>query len=824
MDVVKKIKFSKVSDEQGDDEGDLSLEPENYSTMVKLEVGDDDQEMTEEVDNKDWMSGEDMLLPDGWCYKTVHGHTADYTKLLAPNGLVFNSKIKALNYVIENNYDEEDIRKIRESFVYDGWSESTLLPDNWKFRKCKSERNEYMFMAPTGEIFNSRKGLLDYLRGNPDITDEHIQNVQTLFDEIKATWVNNLQDYEDDDKTVPPGWRIKYFAGVKANREARDRCYILSPSGVRFQSRAKAIQYMVEGNYSQEHIHYMLQQLYLERWRIHPKLPENWRIKKKEYIKSQGSYLLTSEGFILTVKKAVEHIHANPDKYTAEDAVNVEEVAKTLTKERSLENTNWIQVENIPIGWYYRDTTLKNVPFKREYFLTDMGVELKGRVTAIRHLIDVKGKDVDDSDVLMLRLGLSDAGWVEPSSEMLPDGWLQKPIIGNDKNFKYLSPNYQEFKTLVDVYQFMKTNRYSSEVMNMVEQHLDFKEILRNKTLSKNTNNWLIHKWEEHDSLPSGWRVAEKTMRYGNKKYVYLSPSGFMLNKSIEALLLMMEEKEEDKYLFSMSQRLELDGWKTHNSLPINWRYCTERKHFPDNMVKKDSDIVFCTADHMVLSKSEAIGYLQDNNMLSDAEFSNLTLLMEGEEDTWRSDENLPENWRIKEISLSEKSIFRVKSPNNVTYDSILEAYGAMIKEGYRKSDLSKVMIKLREEGFEEHDNLPSGWLIIKNRGDNLFELLSREGVVYNTLDSALEQMSDASEYTDQDRLDLENLCLDLVEQYLEGKTHSVKGKRKGKMKSNFAMQGREKKKVGRKKGSQNKNKRYKRLKSEDIKIEDFSI
>jgi len=250
----------------------------------------------------------------------------------------------------------------------------------------------------------------------------------------------------------------------------------------------------------------------------------------------------------------------------------------------------------------------------------------------------------------------------------------------------------------------------------------------------------------------------------------------------------MLEEKEEDKYLFSMSQRLELDGWKTHNSLPINWRYCTERKHFPDNMVKKDSDIVFCTADHMVLSKSEAIGYLQDNNMLSDAEFSNLTLLMEGEEDTWRSDENLPENWRIKEISLSEKSIFRVKSPNNVTYDSILEAYGAMIKEGYRKSDLSKVMIKLREEGFEEHDNLPSGWLIIKNRGDNLFELLSREGVVYNTLDSALEQMSDASEYTDQDRLDLENLCLDLVEQYLEGKTHSVKGKRKGKMKSNFAV------------------------------------
>ena len=48
------------------------------------------------------------------------------------------------------------------------------------------------------------------------MTEADVTKAQQLFEEIKATWVNNLQDYVEDDKSVPPGWRIKFFAGVKA--------------------------------------------------------------------------------------------------------------------------------------------------------------------------------------------------------------------------------------------------------------------------------------------------------------------------------------------------------------------------------------------------------------------------------------------------------------------------------------------------------------------------------------------------------------------------------------------------------------------------------
>lgn len=310
-----------------------------------------------QADSKEWQDGS-AFLPAGWLHKTVHGHTADWSKLLAPGGTVFNSKVKALNYMMENNYPEDDISRLRESFSSDGWSESDLLPSSWKFRKCKADRNEYQFIAPSGDIFNSRRGLIEHLRSDPGMTETDVANAQQLFDEIKATWVNNLQDYVEGDKSVPPGWRIKYFSGVKANGKERERNYILAPSGTRFQSRARAIQYMVENSYPTEHINYMLSQLVTEGWVHNPKLPVNWRIKKKTYQKAAGSYLLTSEGLILTVKKAQEHILGHPDTYSVEDAAAVEEVAKTLTRERLEDLTEWTVTEAAPEGWTYRQVSL----------------------------------------------------------------------------------------------------------------------------------------------------------------------------------------------------------------------------------------------------------------------------------------------------------------------------------------------------------------------------------------------------------------------------------------------------------------------------------
>ena len=50
--------------------------------------------------------------------------------------------------------------------------------------------------------------------------------------------------------------------------------------------------------------------------------------------------------------------------------------------------------------------TLRNVPFKREYFRTEAGDVVKGRVAAIKHQL-AAGHGLEDPDILLLRLGLS---------------------------------------------------------------------------------------------------------------------------------------------------------------------------------------------------------------------------------------------------------------------------------------------------------------------------------------------------------------------------------------------------------------------------------
>ena len=80
---------------------------------------------------------------------------------------------------------------------------------------------------------------------------------------------------------------------------------------------------------------------------------------------------------------------------------------------------------------------------------------------------------------------------------------------------------------------------------------------------------------------------------------------------------------------------------------------------------------------------------------------------------------------------------------------------------------------------------------------------------MYQTMDSALIEMADTEQYTEQEREQLEVLCLDLVEEYLTSKVRSAKGKRKGKVKQGFIMK--QKKKAGRKKkGAPYKNKMVK--------------
>ena len=126
----------------------------------------------------------------------------------------------------------------------------------------------------------------------------------------------------------------------------------------------------------------------------------------------------------------------------------------------------------------------------------------------------------------------------------------------------------------------------------------------------------------------------------------------------------------------------------------------------------------------------------------------------------------------MRVVDLSFKKDLHVMSPDQEEFDSILTAFLYMMNNQslFSKKDLLLMKSKLSEEGFQSNPKLPPGWLIAKNRGENIFELLSREGTLYLTLNSALDFMGNNNIYNEEHILDIEELCMAEVETYLSSR------------------------------------------------------
>jgi len=157
------------------------------------------------------------------------------------------------------------------------------------------------------------------------------------------------------------------------------------------------------------------------------------------------------------------------------------------------------------------------------------------------------------------------------------------------------------------------------------------------------------------------------------------------------------------------------------------------------------------------MTKREA-GYKvpeQDENENSDSE--------------WMDDPDLPEGWKVK-ADLNSMQKITVISPEQETFENFLSVfiYMANNQEKYHHEDIKKIKFKLIAEGWEDDEKLPSGWKISNQIGDNLFVLLSKEGQLFQTLDAAQDFINGNGDYDETSVLNLEELCMSLVEEYVD--------------------------------------------------------
>jgi len=714
-----------------------------------------------------WVNGEDYL-PEGWRYKVIHGTNGDYARVLSPNGEAFSSKSKALQFMVKNNFSESDIQKMSAALVYDGWNESSFLPPEWRYKKCKSGRNEYNFLSPNGDMYASKKTLTAFFRSNEEYSEEDVKNLESLQEEIRVKWIQDKHNWLENEGSVPPGWKIRFFTGVKANKKPRVRCYILSPEGTLFQSRLKALQFMIQKNHPADQIYCMRSNLEKEGWCSHPMLPENWRIKRK--ITGKGFLFFTSEGFIFSLKKAISYIEKHPQQYTSEDSSGVSFVAKTFADKASPKQSYvWAEHKTVPKGWKVRKIATRD-NHGREYFLSPQGKQIGGRIKTIKFLV-AQGFSLDHPEIQVLKSGLPGAGWAEDHN-IIPPGWMKKKVSKSEEKYKYISPDFKEFHSLTKAYHFMKANKYPVEILNKVRSQLDNKSILSNRR-RPGAFKPSSYNWSHVPFLPPDWQFAEKRLRYGQTKRFFLSPSGLLLQKAILAYQVMVEEGINEHFMALMSSQISSEGWEDDHHLPTGWKLNLNQEEFPDGFADDEGlPVLFLTDKAVILSKSMLLKSMNNGDFDDDQTSEFLQLLNkidDGYDRGWREDPSLPLGWKIKHVDLGFKKQIHLMTADEEEFESIFTTYIHMVenRDSFEEEEIYKIQEKLKEEGFEENRKLPPGWRIIRNRGDNLFELLSKEGFLFATLNAALSFMEGSVAYNEGHLLGVEELCMAEVEAYL---------------------------------------------------------
>jgi len=436
----------------------------------------------------------------------------------------------------------------------------------------------------------------------------------------------------------------------------------------------------------------------------------------------------------------------------------------------------WKPDSTVPEGWLYKK--IPHLKYYREYFKIPNGDQLNGRIHTIQTLLK-QGHDSSSSEIETLKSGLHIAGWCP--DELLPPGWIKKELGKTPGTFKYVSPDFKEFHNLRVVYIHLKANKCPSDVLLKVKKALNIKNdlgIMRNQQKSK-----FKYDWETVDYLPPDWKAAKVKMRYGGRTK-FLTPSGVMLNHAVLVYQVMVSEQVNADFLNGhIMQMMEEEGWQGDQYLPTDWMLNVNKEMFPKSVLPQDeeADVLFLTDKAQILTTNQAKVLFSEKNSYTDSDKAHflylLTSLQEQlERKTWRHDDSLPVGWMMKQLDFGYRKELQIMSSDGKIFENYLSAYLQMLSEDKRDEivDSSKVLEKLADEGFLDDALLPKGWLIARNSRGLLFEILSSEGVLFQTLDDAQEFLEMSSSYGPRDCLLLEDLCMAEIEKYVKRKELGV--------------------------------------------------
>ena len=391
-----------------------------------------------------WKEG-DASVPQGWKMrqggKTPIGGKNKPTSLLSTYGMHFLSRRAALQYIIRDESAEKtSILEMRTMISVDGWRPSHNLPEGWlQCNKNSARQAQTVILTREGNLFNSYKDVLDFMKSLPYYTEAEQKNLRIVMEKNKcedristlgkSSWISSL--------TVPKKWKVK--------KRKNKIHYLLSPDGKQLEGRRKALHYMVLNNFPLEEVEEMRSLLKHDGWEEDDHLPQGWRVwRKSRHTRHRLEWeirYLTEKGERLTSQeKVLQHINDN-SKYSQEDLDKVlklfeEKINNTKRNRKPMigKGVKWEHDTKLPEGWQSRS----KMKSKRPEFRSPDGQTFPSYSGAYLYMLS-KGCPPDQVEIMRELVKLE--GYEEDGS--LPAGWMMR--FFSPTSMSILSSEGQEF-------------------------------------------------------------------------------------------------------------------------------------------------------------------------------------------------------------------------------------------------------------------------------------------------------------------------------------------------------------------------------------------
>ena len=456
-------------------------------------------------------------MPTGWkrariSYTGEDGDTSDgYFLYKNPEGNLFPSEGSVLRKLKRGKeVDEEDIQKLRDKLILDGWSTNKTLPKNYLFRKHDFG---LAFMDSDGNVYLDHKDFLSFLRSSTlssfkitkiqeefnlpsssssspcivkDVPKENekmekflkpvkSQKSESFLKPVKSRKSEGSLEpvksrkaddtlWISDDPTVPSGWMTQHDSKL-------NRTKLKSPSDQIFCSRADALRFMInqKEDFSNEKVAEMRGMLRHEFWEEHSLLPCDWRMMR---LVGGGLLVITETGKVITTlrgardnvkARGIEELLANWDKLVAfYKPVNREHKGTglpVLSMESDNEEPSWKPHSDLPSDWKLC------VSSEGEQIKDDKGTIYNSRKDAIDAMIQ---NNSSPSDIFKLWNTLHLEGWMQNAH--LPTGWKRK-YFQNTRSNQFLSPMMEVFTSKQKLREFMINNKdYTNKDIKNLDQ------------------------------------------------------------------------------------------------------------------------------------------------------------------------------------------------------------------------------------------------------------------------------------------------------------------------------------------------------------------